>query len=101
MNILCKKNIIRSNFYELLLICALRTNTIGAVARVRNSLAYATHRFFQERGFFNVMTPIITASDCEGAGQMFQVTTLDLMNLPRTQDGKMILAKIFLAKLPI
>lgn len=53
-----------------------RTNTIGAVARIRNALAYATHRFFQERGFLYVHTPIITASDCEGAGEMFQVTTL-------------------------
>lgn len=53
-----------------------RTNTIGAVARIRNALAYATHRFFQENGFLYVHTPIITASDCEGAGEMFQVTTL-------------------------
>ena len=53
-----------------------RTNTIGAVARIRNALAYATHRFFQERGFVYVHTPIITAADCEGAGEMFQVTTL-------------------------
>lgn len=50
-----------------------RTNTIGAVARIRNALAYATHRFFQENGFLYVHTPIITASDCEGAGEMFQV----------------------------
>ena len=75
-----------------------RTNTISAVARVRNSLAYATHRFFQERGFLNVMTPIITASDCEGAGQMFQVTTLDLMNLPRTKDGHIDFSKDFFGK---
>ena len=54
-----------------------RTNTIGAVMRVRNALAFATHRFFQERGFMYVHTPIITASDCEGAGKMFRVTTLD------------------------
>ena len=53
-----------------------RTNTIGAVARIRNALAYATHKFFQERNFLYVHTPIITASDCEGAGEMFQVTTL-------------------------
>ncbi|PSC73030.1 asparagine-tRNA cytoplasmic 1-like [Micractinium conductrix] len=53
-----------------------RTNTIGAVARIRNALAYATHRFFQEQGFLYVHTPIVTASDCEGAGEMFQVTTL-------------------------
>ncbi len=61
-----------------------RTNTFGAVARVRHTLAMAVHRFFHERGFFWVHTPIITASDCEGAGQMFRVSTLDLENLPRT-----------------
>ncbi len=55
-----------------------RTNTFGAVARVRDALAYATHTFYRERGFFYVHTPIITASDCEGAGEMFQVTTLDM-----------------------
>ena len=75
-----------------------RTNTISAVARVRNSLAYATHRFFQQRGFLYVMTPIITASDCEGAGQMFQVSTLDFMNLPRTKDGKIDFSKDFFGK---
>ncbi len=64
-----------------------RTNTIGAVARVRSSLAYAVHTFFQERGYLYVHTPIITASDCEGAGEMFQVTTLPLENLPRTESG--------------
>lgn len=53
-----------------------RTNLIGAVTRVRNNLAYATHLFFQQRGFLYIHTPIITASDCEGAGQMFQVTTV-------------------------
>jgi len=61
-----------------------RTNTFGAVCRVRNCLAHAVHRFFHEKGFVLVHTPIITASDCEGAGQMFQVTTLDLHNLPRS-----------------
>jgi asparaginyl-tRNA synthetase len=60
-----------------------RTNTFGAVARVRHCLAMAVHRFFHERGFYYVHTPIITASDCEGAGQMFRVSTLDLVNLPR------------------
>lgn len=65
-----------------------RTNTIGAVTRVRNALAYATHRFFQDRGFLYLHTPIITGSDCEGAGQMFRVTTLDLHNLPKNQEGK-------------
>ncbi len=63
-----------------------RTNTLGAVARVRNTLAFATHRFFQSRGFFYLHTPIITGSDCEGAGKMFQVTTLDPTNLPK-KDG--------------
>jgi asparaginyl-tRNA synthetase len=53
-----------------------RTNTIGAVARIRNALAYATHTFFQQRGFLYVHTPIITASDCEGAGEMFAVTNV-------------------------
>jgi asparaginyl-tRNA synthetase len=60
-----------------------RTNTFGAVTRVRNALSYAIHKFFQERGFLWIHTPIITASDCEGAGQMFQVTTLPLENVPR------------------
>ncbi len=64
-----------------------RTNTFGAVARVRDCLALAVHRYFHERGFFWVNTPIITASDCEGAGQMFRVSTLDLVNLPRTPAG--------------
>lgn len=64
-----------------------RTNAIGAVARVRNTIAYATHRFFQDRGFFYIHTPIITASDCEGAGKMFQVTTLDRDLPPRGERG--------------
>jgi asparaginyl-tRNA synthetase len=64
-----------------------RSNTFGAVFRVRNALARAIHGFFQERGFLYVHTPIVTASDCEGAGAMFGVTTLDLMNLPRVQEG--------------
>ncbi|HSB71182.1 MAG TPA: asparagine--tRNA ligase [Candidatus Methylomirabilis sp.] len=64
-----------------------RTNTFGAVARVRHSLAVALHRFFDERGFFYVHTPVITTSDAEGAGQMFRVSTLDLVNLPRTPAG--------------
>jgi asparaginyl-tRNA synthetase len=64
-----------------------RTNTFGAVARVRHCLAMAVHRFFHERGFYWVHTPIITGSDCEGAGQMFRVSTLDLMNLPYKQGA--------------
>ena len=65
-----------------------RTNTFGAVARVRNQVCASIHNFFQEEGFLYVNTPIITASDCEGAGEMFRVTTLDLDNPPRSQDGK-------------
>ncbi|MCP5492557.1 MAG: asparagine--tRNA ligase [Chlamydiales bacterium] len=64
-----------------------RTNTQGAVARVRSRLAYSTHRFFQERGFLYLQSPIITSSDCEGAGQMFKVTTLDLEKTPKTPEG--------------
>ena len=65
-----------------------RSNTFGAVFRVRNALSFAIHRFFQERGFLYIHTPIITASDAEGAGEMFGVTTLDLLNLPRTPSGE-------------
>jgi asparaginyl-tRNA synthetase len=75
-----------------------RTNLIGAVTRVRNTLAFAMHRFFQERGFFWIHTPIITASDCEGAGEMFRVSTLDLANLPRTPEGKVDFAQDFFGK---
>jgi asparaginyl-tRNA synthetase len=64
-----------------------RTNTFGAVARVRHCLAMAVHRFFHERGFYYIHTPIITANDCEGAGQMFKVSTLDLCNVPRMGGG--------------
>ena len=74
-----------------------RTNTQGAVARVRSRLAYATHRFFQERGFNYLQSPIITASDCEGAGQMFKVTSLDLENLPK-QDGSIDYTQDFFHK---
>lgn len=75
-----------------------RTNTFGAVTRVRNCLAYATHQFFQERGFLYLHTPIITGSDCEGAGQMFRVTTLDLDHPPRDKEGKIEIAKDFFAQ---
>ncbi|MBX3404217.1 MAG: asparagine--tRNA ligase [Phycisphaeraceae bacterium] len=64
-----------------------RTNTFGAVARVRHCLSMAVHRFFHERGFYWVHTPIITGSDCEGAGQMFRVSTLDLCNIPRSVES--------------
>ncbi len=75
-----------------------RTNTFGAVTRVRNTLSYAVHRFFQERGFYWIHTPIITASDCEGAGEMFKVSTLDLANLPRTLEGAVDYSKDFFGK---
>jgi asparaginyl-tRNA synthetase len=75
-----------------------RTNTFGAVARVRHALAQAIHRFFHERGFFWIHTPIITASDAEGAGQMFRVSTLDLVNPPRTPDGRPDFAQDFFGK---
>lgn len=75
-----------------------RTNTFGAVARVRHELAMAIHRFFDERGFFYVHTPIITASDCEGAGQMFRVSTLDAMNSPKTPEGKVDFGQDFFGK---
>lgn len=75
-----------------------RTNLIGAAMRVRNTLAYAVHSFFQENGFVYVNTPLITGSDCEGAGQMFQVTTLDLNNPPKTEEGEIDYAKDFFGK---
>ena len=76
-----------------------RTNTFGAVLRVRSALAFAIHRFFNERGFFYLNTPLITASDCEGAGAMFQVTTLDLNNLPVSEEtGKVDYSQDFFGK---
>ena len=75
-----------------------RTNLFSAAFRVRSVAAHAIHCFFQERGFVYVHTPIITASDCEGAGEMFKVTTLDLDNLPRTQDGAIDYSKDFFNK---
>ena len=75
-----------------------RTNTFEAVFRVRSLIAYAIHKFFQERDFVYVHTPLITGSDCEGAGEMFQVTTLDLNNPPRTEDGKVDYTKDFFSK---
>lgn len=75
-----------------------RTNLIGAVARVRSCLAAAIHRFFQEQGFYWVATPLITASDTEGAGEMFRVSTLDLENLPRTPEGKIDFTQDFFGK---
>ena len=75
-----------------------RTNTFQAVFRVRSLIAHAIHCFFQERGFVYVHTPIITGSDCEGAGEMFQVTTLDMNNLPLTEEGKVDYTKDFFKK---
>ncbi len=75
-----------------------RTNTQGAVSRVRSRLSFATHQFFQMHGFNYVQTPIITASDCEGAGEMFQVTTLPLENLPKTSQGKIDYDQDFFGK---
>jgi asparaginyl-tRNA synthetase len=75
-----------------------RSNTFGAVFRVRNALSYAIHKFYQERGFIYVHTPIVTASDCEGAGQMFGVSTLDMQNLPRTDTGAVDYSTDFFGK---
>ena len=75
-----------------------RTNTFQAVFRVRSLIAYAIHQFFQERDFVYVHTPLITGSDCEGAGEMFQVTTMDLNNIPRTEDGKVDFTQDFFGK---
>ena len=75
-----------------------RTNTFQAVFRVRSLTAYAIHKFFQEQGFVYVHTPLITGSDCEGAGEMFQVTTMDLNNIPKTEDGKVDYSKDFFCK---
>ena len=75
-----------------------RTNLIGAVMRVRSTLSYAIHTFFQENGFYYVNTPLITTSDCEGAGETFQVTTLDLDNVPKTKDGSVDYDKDFFSK---
>lgn len=75
-----------------------RTNTFSAVFRVRSLVAYAIHKFFNERGFVYVHTPLITGSDCEGAGEMFQVTTLDMNNVPRTEDNAVDYSRDFFGK---
>lgn len=75
-----------------------RTNLFGAVTRIRHCLAQAVHRFFHERGFYWISTPIITTSDAEGAGQMFRVSTLDFANLPRTPDGAVDFSRDFFGK---
>ena len=75
-----------------------RTNTFGAVLRIRHAMAFAIHKYFNDKGFVYLHTPIITASDCEGAGEMFQVTTLDLNNPPKTADGKIDYSQDFFGK---
>ena len=75
-----------------------RTNTFQAVFRVRSLTAYALHKFFQERGFVYVHTPIITGSDCEGAGEMFRVTTMDMENIPKTKEGAVDYSQDFFGK---
>ena len=75
-----------------------RSNLFGSVFRVRSRLAFAIHKFFQERGFVYVHTPIITGSDCEGAGELFRVTAIDAKNPPRTKDGEIDYAKDFFAR---
>ena len=75
-----------------------RTNTFQAVFRVRSLIAYAIHQYFQEQGFVYVHTPLITGSDCEGAGEMFQVTTMDLNNIPKKEDGSVDFSQDFFGK---
>ena len=75
-----------------------RTNTFGAVFRIRHNMAYAIHKYFNDRGFFYLNTPLITGSDCEGAGAMFQVTTLDLNQVPKTEDGAVDYSEDFFGK---
>lgn len=76
----------------------IRTNTISAVTRVRHCLAQAIHRFFHEQGYFWIHTPIITASDCEGAGEMFRVSTLDMLNIPKNAQGQVDFSKDFFGR---
>lgn len=75
-----------------------RTNTFGAVMRLRHAMVFGIHKFFNDRGFYNIHTPLITASDCEGAGEMFQVTTLDFNNLPKNEEGKIDYTQDFFGK---
>jgi len=75
-----------------------RTNTFGAIFRIRHHLAFSIHKFFNDKGFYYFHTPIITTSDCEGAGEMFRVTTLDLYNLPLTEQGKIDFSEDFFGK---
>jgi len=75
-----------------------RTNTFGAVLRIRHNMAYAIHKYFNDKGFYYIHTPIITGSDCEGAGQMFKVSTLDFNNIPKLPDGKVDFSQDFFGK---
>ncbi len=75
-----------------------RTNTFGAVLRIRHAMAYAIHKYFNDKGFYYLHTPLITESDCEGAGAMFNVTTLDLNNVPRTEEGAVDYTQDFFGK---
>jgi asparaginyl-tRNA synthetase len=75
-----------------------RTNTFGAVFRIRHAMAFAIHKYFNDKGFFYLHTPVITGSDAEGAGEMFQVTTLDLKNMPRNNDGSVDFSNDFFGK---
>jgi asparaginyl-tRNA synthetase len=75
-----------------------RTNTFGAIARIRHAMIFAIHKYFNDNGFYNIHAPIITGSDAEGAGEMFQVTTLDLENMPKGEDGKVDFSDDFFGK---
>lgn len=75
-----------------------RTNTFSAISRVRHAMIFAVHKFFNDKGFYNIHTPIITGSDAEGAGEMFRVTTLDLENLPKNEDGEIDIKQDFFGK---
>ncbi|MDR2010159.1 MAG: asparagine--tRNA ligase [Bacteroidales bacterium] len=75
-----------------------RTNTFSAVFRIRHAMTYAVHKFFNDKGFSNIHTPIVTGSDAEGAGEMFRVTTLDMENLPKTKDGKIDYSQDFFGR---
>lgn len=75
-----------------------RTNTFSAIARIRHSMIFAVHKFFNDRGFYNIHSPILTGSDAEGAGEMFQVTTMDLKNIPKTEDGEINFKEDFFGK---
>ncbi len=75
-----------------------RTNTFSAIARIRHNMIFAIHKFFNDRGFYNIHSPILTGSDAEGAGEMFQVTTMELDNIPKTDEGKVDFSKDFFGK---